>query len=43
MGVNYPSENFRVFKNNEIREIGEYRSQRLVLAACDQLESGELH
>ena len=43
MGEDYPSETFRVLKKNEIREFGEYRTQRLVLAAWDQLESGELN
>lgn len=40
MGDDYPSETFRVLKHNEIREFGEYRTQRLVLAAWDELESG---
>lgn len=39
MGVDYPSETFRVFKNNEMREFGEYRTQRLVLEAWDRLEA----
>ena len=34
-GPDYPSETFRVLKNNEMREFGEYRTQRLVLAAWD--------
>jgi hypothetical protein len=38
MGDDYPSETFRVLKNGELREFGEYRTQRLVLAAWDQLE-----
>jgi hypothetical protein len=37
MGNDYPSETFRVLKNGEMREFGEYRTQRLVLAAWDQL------
>lgn len=37
MGNDYPSETFRVLKNGELREFGEYRTQRLVLAAWDQL------
>ncbi len=37
MGPDYPSETFRVLKNNEIRQFGEYRTQRLVLAAWDRL------
>ncbi|WP_175913940.1 Eco57I restriction-modification methylase domain-containing protein [Burkholderia metallica] len=36
MGVGYPSETFRVLKNNEFREFGEYRTQRLVLEAWDR-------
>jgi len=43
MGDDYPSETFRVLKNSEMREFGEYRTQRLVLEAWDKLESGELH
>lgn len=39
----YPSETFSVLKRNEIREFGEYRTQRLVLQAWDKLERGELH
>lgn len=42
MGADYPSETFRVLKNNEQREIGEYRTRRLVLEAWDLLESGDL-
>ncbi len=42
MGEDYPSETFRVLKNNEVRAFGEYRTQRLVLAAWDRLEKGEL-
>jgi hypothetical protein len=37
MGSDYPSETFRVLKNNEIRQFGEYRTQRLVLEAWDRL------
>lgn len=39
MGEDYPSETFRVLKNKEMREFGEYRTQRLVLQAWDQLET----
>lgn len=42
MGEDYPSETFRVLKNNEMREFGEYRTRRLVLEAWDKLELGEL-
>ena len=42
-GPDYPSETFRVLQKNEMREFGEYRTRRLVLAAWDQLESGELN
>jgi hypothetical protein len=41
-GANYPSETFRVLKNNDIRRFGEYRTARLVLQAWDRLERGEL-
>lgn len=39
MGESYPSETFRVLKNNETREFGEYRTRRLVLEAWDRLEA----
>ncbi len=41
MGEDYPSETFRVLKNNEMREFGEYRTQRLVLQAWDAQESSD--
>ncbi|RUT03653.1 hypothetical protein DSM106972_052920 [Dulcicalothrix desertica PCC 7102] len=34
-GADFPSETFRVLKNNEIKQFGEYRTQRLVLEAWD--------
>jgi hypothetical protein len=37
-GEDYPSETFRVLKNNEIRKFGEYRTARLVLQAWDKQE-----
>lgn len=37
MGEDYPSETFRVLKNSEMREFGEYRTRRLVLEAWDRL------
>lgn len=42
MGPDYPSETFRVLKNNELREFGEYRTQRLVLEAWDKLDGGKI-
>ncbi|HXF08050.1 MAG TPA: N-6 DNA methylase [Candidatus Acidoferrales bacterium] len=42
LGPDYPSETFRVLKEKEIRQYGEYRTQRLVLAAWDRLETGDL-
>lgn len=36
-GDDYPSETFRVLKNNETRQFGEYRTRRLVLEAWDRL------
>jgi len=36
-GSDYPTETFRVLKQNEIAEFGEYRTRRLVLAAWDAL------
>lgn len=41
-GVGYPTETFRGLKSNELRDFGEYRTQRLVLEAWDKLERGEL-
>lgn len=41
-GEDYPSETFRVLKNNEIKQFGEYRTRRLVLEAWDRIERGEL-
>ena len=41
-GSDYPSETFRVLRDKEIRQYGEYRTRRLVLAAWDRMEaSGE--
>ncbi|TCD06280.1 type II DNA modification enzyme [Erythrobacteraceae bacterium CFH 75059] len=40
MGADYPSETFRVLQKNEIAKYGEYRTQRLVLAAYDALVAG---
>ena len=39
LGPDYPSETFRVLKNSEMREFGEYRTQKLVLAAWDAREN----
>ena len=36
LGEDYPSETFRVLKNNEIRKYSEYHTQRLVLDAYDR-------
>jgi hypothetical protein len=36
-GAEFPSETFRVLKSKEMKEYGEYRTQRLVLAAWDDL------
>ena len=38
MGQDYPSETFRVLKDNEIAKYGEYRTQRLVLEAWNRME-----
>ena len=37
-GPDYPSETFRVLKETEIRQHGEYRTRRLVLEAWDRME-----
>lgn len=36
-GEDFPSETFRVLKNKEINQYGEYRTQRLVLEAWDRM------
>jgi hypothetical protein len=41
-GVDYPSETFRVLKNDEMSRLGEFRTRRLVLDAWDRMERGEL-
>ncbi|MCA2435525.1 N-6 DNA methylase [Rhizobium leguminosarum] len=38
-GSDYPSETFRVLKEREIRQQGEYRTRRLVLEAWDRMEA----
>ena len=43
MGEDYPSETFRVLKTKEIKQYGEYRTQRLVLEAFDALSETEHH
>ncbi len=37
-GPAYPSETFRVLRENEVRRYGEYRTRRLVLEAWDALD-----
>jgi hypothetical protein len=37
-GSDFPSETFRVLKEKEIRQYGEYRTRRLVLEAWDRLD-----
>ncbi len=37
-GPDFPGETFRVLKEKEIRQFGEYRTRRLVLEAWDRLE-----
>ncbi|TDQ38958.1 Eco57I restriction-modification methylase domain-containing protein [Thiopseudomonas denitrificans] len=41
-GDDYPSETFRVLKEREVSEFGEYRTRKLVLEAWDKLKLGEL-
>jgi hypothetical protein len=41
-GADYPSETFRVLKNNEIAKYDEYRTAKLVLQAFDQITAGTL-
>lgn len=38
-GDDYPSETFRVLKEREVRQFGEYRTRRLVLEAWDRMEA----
>lgn len=38
-GADYPSETFRVLKDKENRQFGEYRTRRLVLEAWDRMEA----
>lgn len=38
-GAEYPSETFRVLKEKELREFGEFRTGRLVLEAWDRMEA----
>jgi hypothetical protein len=40
-GLDFPGETFRVLKDKEIRQFGEYRTRRLVLEAWDRLEGIE--
>ena len=40
-GEEFPSETFRVLKEREIKEYGEYRTQRLVLEAYDELAKSD--
>ncbi|RWM79509.1 MAG: restriction endonuclease [Mesorhizobium sp.] len=41
-GPDYPSETFRVLKNNEMRKFNEYRTRRLVLEAWDRLDNEKI-
>lgn len=41
MGEDYPTETFRVLKNNETKCYGEYRTKRLVLEAWDNLKNSD--
>lgn len=38
-GPDFPGETFRVLKEKEIRQYGEYRTKRLVMVAWDKLNS----
>ena len=40
-GADYPSETFRVLKNNDIAKHGDYRTARLTLAAWDAQAAGK--
>ena len=41
-GEDFPGETFRVLKEKEIKQYGEYRTRRLVLEAWDRLEGVEI-
>jgi hypothetical protein len=41
-GADFPGETFRVLKEKEIRNFGEYRTRRLVLEAWERLNKNEL-
>lgn len=41
LGEDYPSETFRVLKEKEEKQYGEYRTRRLVLAAFDEVSKSE--
>jgi hypothetical protein len=41
-GSDFPGETFRVLKDREMREFGEYRTRRLVLEKWDQMFGKEL-
>lgn len=43
MGADYPSETFRVLKNREMKEFGEYRTQRLVLREFRRMALADEH
>jgi hypothetical protein len=40
VGHDFPGETFRVMKDKEERELGEYRTRRLVLEAWDRISGG---
>jgi hypothetical protein len=42
MGKSYPTETFRVLKNNDIKKYGEFRTSRLVLDAWDRDAAGQI-
>jgi hypothetical protein len=37
-GEDFPGETFRVLKEKEVKQFGEYRTRRLVLEAWDRME-----
>lgn len=42
LGDDYPTESFRVLKQNELRQFGEYRTRRLVLESWDRLHENQV-
>ena len=42
MGEDYPTQTFSGLKTNELRDFGEYRTKKLILAAWDKMEMEQM-